>query len=58
MMVSSNKPLGKLFDQIEIVTTMSVVLEEDGVFAVKGKRWTGLDERYQLQDVLGAGAYG
>ena len=35
-----------------------VVLESDGVYTVKGKKWIGLDERYALQDVLGAGAYG
>ena len=36
----------------------SVFLEDDGVYSVKGKKWVGLDTRYQLQDVLGAGAYG
>jgi hypothetical protein len=37
---------------------MSVSLEDDGVYSVKGKKWVGLDTRYQLQEVLGAGAYG
>ncbi len=37
---------------------MSVFLEQDGVYSVKGKKWVGLDTRYELVDVLGAGAYG
>ena len=36
----------------------SVFLEQDGVYAVKGKRWVGLEARYRLMDVLGSGAYG
>ena len=41
-----------------IAVLMSVFLEQDGVYSVKGKKWVGLDTRYELLDVLGAGAYG